>query len=236
MAGPGGRIQGIECVPSRLEGARANLRRLRERLPASSHHLMCASPAVIEASFGAGDALAAAVLSLSNVLVPECTDGRTYDAVYCDTSVGEEDLPSFLALLKPGGRAVVVLEEELLLLTRTGPEAGEFSRAPLAKVSGDFGELEDPTPWEVQEAIVRIKAREHKKGLEQAKVRGAAPGGARGGGCGLGVWGGAAGLAGRLGPHAQRGNALPLAPRCLACSTAYISTHLFGPSPPRPTV
>jgi protein-L-isoaspartate O-methyltransferase len=170
MAGPAGCVQGIECVSSRLEGARANLRRLRERLPASSHHLMCASPAVVEASFGAGEALAAAGLSLSNVLIPECTNGRLYDAVYCDTSVSEEDLPSFLALLRPGGRAVVVLEEELLLLARTGPEPHEFSRGALAKVCGDFGELEDPTPWEVQEAIVRIKAREHKKGLEQAKV------------------------------------------------------------------
>jgi protein-L-isoaspartate O-methyltransferase len=171
MVGPSGTVHGIECVSSRLEAARSNLRRLRERLPGSSCLVGAASPAAVAAS-SAPDALAAAALTLSNVLVPECTEGLLYDALYCDTSVGEEDLPSFLALLRHGGRAVVVLEEELLLLTRTGADAHDFSRAALAKVSGDFGELEDPTPWEVQEAIARIKAREHKKGLEQAKVGG----------------------------------------------------------------
>jgi hypothetical protein len=93
-----------------------------------------------------------------------------YDALYCDTSVGEEDLPAFLSLLRHGGRAVVVINEELLLLTRGTADPTDFGRSVLAKVSGDLGELEDPTPWEVQEAISRIKAREHRKGLEQAKV------------------------------------------------------------------
>ena len=173
MAGPGGAVHGIECMSSRLEAARANMRRLRERVPAASHLVSAAGPSPATAA-SAAEALAGAALSLSNVLIPECTDGRLYDALYCDTSIGEEDLPSFLSLLRSGGRAVVVLGEELLLLTR-GPsgEAHDFARASLCKVSGDFGELEDPTPWEVQEAIARIKAREHKRGLEQAKVGGA---------------------------------------------------------------
>lgn len=169
MVGPAGSVHGIECVSSRLEAARANMRRLRERLPGSSALVGAAAPAAAVAS-SAADALSGAALSLGNVLIPECTDGLLYDALYCDTSVGEEDLPAFLSLLRPRGRAVVVIDEELLLLTRDGGDAHDFSRAALTKVSGDFGELEDPTPWEVQEAIARIKAREHKKGLEQAKV------------------------------------------------------------------
>jgi protein-L-isoaspartate O-methyltransferase len=171
MAGPAGTVHGIECMTSRLEAARANMRRLRERLPASSHLVSATSPAAATAS-SAAEALAAASLCLSNVLIPECTDGLMYDCLYCDTSVGEEDLPAFLSLLRPGGRAVVVIDEELLLLTRAGADPHDFSRSALTKVTGDFGELEDPTPWEVQEAIARIKAREHKKGLEQAKVGG----------------------------------------------------------------
>lgn len=40
----------------------------------------------------------------------------------------------------------------------------------ITHVSGDFGELEDPTPWEVQEALLRMKERERKRGLEQARA------------------------------------------------------------------
>lgn len=50
-------------------------------------------------------------LSLSNVLIPECTEGQTFDALYCDAALSEEDLPTFLALLKPNGRMVVIIEE-----------------------------------------------------------------------------------------------------------------------------
>jgi protein-L-isoaspartate O-methyltransferase len=50
-------------------------------------------------------------LTLSNVLVPECTEGQTFDALYCDAALSEEDLPTFLALLKPNGRMVVIIEE-----------------------------------------------------------------------------------------------------------------------------
>jgi hypothetical protein len=39
----------------------------------------------------------------------------------------------------------------------------------VAHVGQDFGELEDPTPWEVQEAIRRIKERERRRGADQAK-------------------------------------------------------------------
>ena len=63
-------------------------------------------------------ALAGVDLSLSNVLIPECTDGQLYDALYCDTTLSEEDLPAFLSLLRPQGRMTVVIEEELLLITR----------------------------------------------------------------------------------------------------------------------
>ncbi len=38
------------------------------------------------------------------------------------------------------------------------------------QVSGDFGELEDPTPWEVQEAISRIKERERRRGVDAARA------------------------------------------------------------------
>lgn len=73
-------------------------------------------------------------LSLSNVLIPECTDGTTYNAIYCDASLSEEDLPTFLSLLKPGGRMVVVIEEEALLVTRsTNPH--DFEREVIAHVS-----------------------------------------------------------------------------------------------------
>jgi protein-L-isoaspartate O-methyltransferase len=207
MAGPGGSVHGIECMSSRLEAARANMRRLRERVPAASHLVSAAAPGAAAAA-SAAEALAGATLTLSNVLVPECTDGRQYDALYCDTSVSEEDLPSFLSLLRPGGRAAVVLGEELLLLTR-GPsgQGHDFTRDVLTKVSGDFGELEDPTPWEVQEAIARIKAREHKRGLEQAKVRGggaAGPGWLGLAGCGRR----AAWVSGRSAPTASAAAAL----------------------------
>ena len=39
----------------------------------------------------------------------------------------------------------------------------------IGHLGSDFGELEDPTPWEVQEAIRRIKVRERRHGAEQAK-------------------------------------------------------------------
>ena len=95
-------------------------------------------------------------------------DGLTFDTLYCDASLSEEDLPMFLSLLKQRGRMVVVLEEEAVLITRTGDDAHEFSQEVIAHV-GDFGELEDPTPWEVQEAIKRMKDRERRRGMEQAK-------------------------------------------------------------------
>lgn len=65
----------------------------------------------------------------------------------------------------------VVIEEELLCITRSGADAHDFTRESVARIQGDYGELEDPTPWEVQEAIARIKQREMSKGLTQAKVR-----------------------------------------------------------------
>ena len=39
----------------------------------------------------------------------------------------------------------------------------------IGHIGSDFGELEDPTPWEIQEAIRRIKERERRRGAEQAK-------------------------------------------------------------------
>jgi protein-L-isoaspartate O-methyltransferase len=115
MLGGGGTVHGIECLSSRLEQARANLRVLRERLPPEN---------MLRGLLGdAHSALAAARLSLTNVLIPECTDGQLYDAIYCDTTLSEEDLPAFLALLKPQGRMTVVIEEELLCITRSGADA-----------------------------------------------------------------------------------------------------------------
>lgn len=73
--------------------------------------------------------LTAMELTLSNVLIPECTDGTTYDALYCDASLSEEDLPTFLSLLKPGGKMVVVIEEDALLVVRgTAGDPHDFSR------------------------------------------------------------------------------------------------------------
>ena len=40
----------------------------------------------------------------------------------------QEDLPTFLSLLRPGGRMVVVIEEEALLVTRPGQDPHDFSR------------------------------------------------------------------------------------------------------------
>jgi protein-L-isoaspartate O-methyltransferase len=164
MVGPTGVVHGIECLSSRLEAGRNNLRLLKERLP--PEHLF--KTLAIDGSVQA--AISSVQLSLTNVLIPECTDGVLYDALYCDNSLSEEDLPAFLSLLKPQGRMVVVIEEEVLLITRSSSDAHDFSRETLTKISGDFGELEDPTPWEVQEAVQRIKTRELSKGLEKAKV------------------------------------------------------------------
>jgi protein-L-isoaspartate O-methyltransferase len=164
MVGPSGVVHGIECLSSRLEAARNNLRLLKERLPPEHVVKNLAVAGSVQT------ALSNIHLSLTNVLIPECTDGVLYDALYCDNSLSEEDLPAFLSLLKPQGRMVVVVEEEALLITRSGSDAHDFSRESLGKISGDFGELEDPTPWEVQEAVQRIKHRELQKGLERAKV------------------------------------------------------------------
>ena len=102
------------------------------------------------------------------VLVPECTEGTTFDCLYCDASLSEEDLPMFLSLLKPCGRMVVMIDDEAVLVTRGGgDDAHDFVREVMAHVGGDFGELEDPTSWEVQEAIRRIKERERRRGAEQ---------------------------------------------------------------------
>jgi protein-L-isoaspartate O-methyltransferase len=164
MIGPSGIVHGIECLSSRLEAARNNLRLLKERLP--PEHVVKHLPV-------AGSVQAAINnihLSLTNVLIPECTDGQLYDTLYCDNSLSEEDLPAFLSLLKPSGKMVVVIEEDVLLISRSSIDCHDYSRETLTKISGDFGELEDPTPWEVQEAVQRIKQRELQKGLDKAKV------------------------------------------------------------------
>ncbi len=162
MVGEEGAVAGIECVPSRLETARGNLRLLRERLPVE--HINRQQLGDVAAAFRRVE------LSLSNVLIPECTEGATYDAIYCDTSLSEEDVPAFLSLLRPRGRMVVIIEDELLLIRRTPGNVHDFQREPITKVVGDYGSLEGPTPWEVQEAIQRIKGREHERGREQAKA------------------------------------------------------------------
>eukprot|EP00798_Chlamydomonas_sp_ICE-L_P005097 gene5097-34897_t len=164
-------VHGIECVSSRLEQARSNIRMLRERLGGVDTSSIDSSGSSAATTLGdPARALLNAELSLSNVLIPECTDGVTYDAIYCDASLTEEELPAFLSLLKPGGRMVAIIEEEALLFTRTGQDFHDFDREVLIQVSGDFGELEQPTPWEVQEAILRIKERERRRGIEQAKA------------------------------------------------------------------
>ena len=142
-------------------------------------------------------------LTLANVLVPECTAGVTFDALYCDASASEEDLPMLLSLLKPGGRMVLVIDDEAVLVTKgqgsQGSDGGprlistsispsinphhDFTREPIEGLllrasdgqmaSGcrdDFGVLDDPTPWQVQDAIRDIKERERKQGQEQTKA------------------------------------------------------------------
>lgn len=81
-------------------------------------------------------ALSSVELRLTNALTPECTDGQLYDALYCDTQLSEEDLPAFLALLKPSGRIVVIVGEEMLLLQRSERDSHDFQREALQKVSG----------------------------------------------------------------------------------------------------
>lgn len=165
MIGPTGVVHGIECLSSRLENGRNNLRLLKERLPPEHVVKNLTVPGSVQESINNVH------LSLTNVLIPECTDGVLYDALYCDNSLSEEDLPAFLSLLKPKGRMVVVIEEDVLLITRSSTDPHDYSRESLTKITGDFGELEDPTPWEVQEAVQRIKQRELQKGLDKAKVR-----------------------------------------------------------------
>ncbi|MEW5308771.1 MAG: hypothetical protein WDW38_000703 [Sanguina aurantia] len=166
LVGPTGSVHGIECVSSRLEAARANVRQLKLRIAMRDAALLTGPDAIADplASLNSME------LTLSNVLMPECTDGATYDALYCDASLSEEDLPTFLSLLKPGGKMVVVIEEDALLVVRgTGGDPQDFTREVITRVSGDFGELDDPTPWEVQEALLRMKGRERRRGLEQAR-------------------------------------------------------------------
>ncbi len=191
-----GAIYGVECVGSRLEQARSNVKALRDRLALVAAGNAAAQPPTASggsssAAVGAaplspswsGLAVAGTVLgdphkalncidlSLGNVLVPECTEGVVFDCLYCDASLSEEDLPMFLSLLKPGGKMVVVLDDDSVLVTRGGEDAHDFTREVIGHIGGsDFGELEDPTPWEVQEAIRRIKERERRKGAEQAKT------------------------------------------------------------------
>ncbi len=62
-----------------------------------------------------------------------------------------------------------ICSQEAVLITRTGSEPHDFQREVIQHMQGDFGTLEDPTPWEVQEAILRIKERERKRGHDQAK-------------------------------------------------------------------
>ncbi|GLI63892.1 hypothetical protein VaNZ11_007009 [Volvox africanus] len=172
LVGECGTVHGIECVSSRLEAARSNMKQLRDRL-AVLDRAPGSSIAVTTLGCSPAKCVSAIELSLSNVLIPECTDGTTYDAIYCDASLSEEDLPTFLSLLKPGGRMVVVIEEEALLVTRSA-NPHDFEREVITHVTGDFGELEDPTPWEVQEAISRIKERERRRGIEAARAEMAA--------------------------------------------------------------
>jgi protein-L-isoaspartate O-methyltransferase len=72
-------------------------------------------------------------MSALQVLVPECTEGIMFDCLYCDASVSEEDLPMFLSLLKPGGKMLVMLDEEAVLVTRGGEDAHDFSREVLSE-------------------------------------------------------------------------------------------------------
>ncbi len=58
-----------------------------------------------------GLSLSKVELLLANVLVPECTGGATYDAIFCDVGVTEEELPMLLSLLRPNGRLVCLIEE-----------------------------------------------------------------------------------------------------------------------------
>lgn len=48
----------------------------------------------------------------------------------------QEDLPAFLALLKPGGRMAVVMGEEMLLVARSQTDPHDFHREALQKVPG----------------------------------------------------------------------------------------------------
>jgi len=45
--------------------------------------------------------------------------------------------------------------QEALLITRSGVDPHDFNRELVCRVSGDFGELEEATPWEIQ---VRVGA------------------------------------------------------------------------------
>ncbi len=61
------------------------------------------------------------------MLIPECTSGTTYDALFCDVAVTEEELPSLLSLLKPQGKLVCLIEE----VRSTGARALNASCTPL---------------------------------------------------------------------------------------------------------
>ena len=69
LAGDSSVLHGIEAVPSRLEASRSNLKVLKERL------LGVPPPFALPAD--PLKSLATVELTLSNVLIPECTDSMT---------------------------------------------------------------------------------------------------------------------------------------------------------------
>lgn len=56
----------------------------------------------------------------------------------------------------------VCLLQEAVLLTRMSSDPRDFTREVLCPMSAGYGDLEDPTPWEVQEAVQRVKERERR--------------------------------------------------------------------------
>jgi hypothetical protein len=67
---------------------------------------------------------------------------------------------------------VAIIEDELVFIKK-GANLHEFEREVVMKVAPDMGELEDPTPWEVQEAIERIRHHERTTAAQAARAEAA---------------------------------------------------------------
>eukprot|EP00983_Pelagomonas_calceolata_P127606 1161423-Pelagomonas_calceolata.AAC.6 len=86
---------------------------------------------------------------------------------------------SALLLLPALPAAPACLLQEALLISRSGVDPHDFNRELICRLSGDFGELEGATPWEVQVGRLVLlpgcRVAIVVRNIEAPEVEGAAP-------------------------------------------------------------